>query len=152
MIKLGKFTYSHDEWGQLIKIRGSGLIKPFPDKDGYLKYHLRQQGTTYNIFVHQVIWLIFKGDIPDGLVIDHINDNRQDNNINNLQLLTVEENVVKGSAKTWVVISPSGEEQTIYNLESFCRQFNLNASEMSNVAHGRRNQTQHKGWKCKLIS
>lgn len=35
---------------------------------------------------HRFIWQCFNGIIPEGLVIDRINDNRDDNRLQNLQL------------------------------------------------------------------
>lgn len=148
MILIGALTYRYDEQGNLLKRRGKGLIKTFPDKDGYLKYHLGQNGKTHNVFVHRVVWTIFKGDIPDGLTVDHINNNRRDNRIENLQLLTAEENAVKGNARRWHVVTPEGYDYVIYNLEAYCREMGLNASHMREVARGYKNQTHCKGYKC----
>lgn len=37
----------------------------------------------------------FKGEVPQGLVVDHIDNNSFNNDIDNLQLLTVQENLLK---------------------------------------------------------
>lgn len=42
--------------------------------------------------ISRVIWEIHKGKIPDGMYVDHINSNRLDNRIENLQLLTPAKN------------------------------------------------------------
>lgn len=49
-------------------------------------------------------------------------------------------------SKTWRVIDPDGNEQVILGLERFCREHNLTAVAMANVAKGK--QRHHKGWKC----
>ena len=41
---------------------------------------------------HRIIWEMFNGAIPDGLTIDHINGNKSDNRIENLQLVTQHQN------------------------------------------------------------
>jgi len=46
-------------------------------------------------FIHKLIYITFKGEIPEGLEIDHINENKRDNRLKNLQLLTHQENVQK---------------------------------------------------------
>lgn len=51
-------------------------------------------GGSYRL-IHRVIWEMFKGEIPDGLQIDHINSNRSDNRIENLQLVTPKQNVAR---------------------------------------------------------
>jgi len=40
----------------------------------------------------RLVWVYHHGDIPDGLVIDHINRNRQDDRIENLRLVTRRQN------------------------------------------------------------
>lgn len=42
--------------------------------------------------IHQLIWLLHYGEIPDGKIIDHINGDPSDNRIENLRLATMQEN------------------------------------------------------------
>lgn len=82
------------------------------------------------------------------MVVDHIDDDRSNNAISNLQLLTVQENAEKACAKNWIAISPEGEEYAVFNLAKFCREKGLHAGHMGEVAKGYKNQKHHKGWKC----
>lgn len=41
------------------------------------------------------MWEAFKGDIPEGYEIDHMDDNKQNNRLCNLQLLTRKQNITK---------------------------------------------------------
>lgn len=50
-------------------------------------------------------------------------------------------------AKTYVVTSPEGIEQTVTNLREFCRNNGLQQSHMGKVARGV--QDNHKGWLCR---
>lgn len=50
-------------------------------------------------------------------------------------------------AKTYVVTSPEGVEQTVTNLREFCRSNSLQQSHMGKVARGV--QDNHKGWLCR---
>ena len=42
--------------------------------------------------LHRLIWIYHNGDIKDGLLIDHINCDKSDNRIENLRLVTHQEN------------------------------------------------------------
>jgi hypothetical protein len=50
----------------------------------------------------------------------------------------------------WLVVLPTGEEIVIKNMLEFCRQNNLHASAMSQVARGKKGH--YKGYKCKKLS
>lgn len=42
--------------------------------------------------VHRVIWQMFNGDIPEGFVIDHIDQNKSNNKLSNLRMTTIKGN------------------------------------------------------------
>ncbi len=47
------------------------------------------------VYIHRLIWESFFGKIPKGMEIDHIDNNPRNNNLDNLQLLTRRENILK---------------------------------------------------------
>jgi len=47
--------------------------------------------------VHRFTWECYNGLIPDNKVIDHINDDRKDNRLCNLQLITTQQNNKKAA-------------------------------------------------------
>lgn len=50
----------------------------------------------------------------------------------------------------WLVILPTGEEMIVKNMNEFCKQNNLHASAMSQVARGKKGH--YKGYRCKKLS
>jgi len=63
---------------------------------GYTSVYITAPGgKRYYPNLHQIVWESFNGEVPSKLVIDH-SDNQKDNNIlSNLQLLTKKENTIK---------------------------------------------------------
>jgi hypothetical protein len=64
------------------------------DKDGYGTFYLRRR----NRRAHRVAWYDMHGEIPKGMVINHICRNRACVNAQHLQVVTVTENTLKDSA------------------------------------------------------
>ena len=59
-----------------------------------MKTSLNQIGLTPKyLLVHRFIYECIKGDIPNGLQINHIDSNRQNNCIDNLEVVTQSENM-----------------------------------------------------------
>lgn len=66
------------------------------NRKGYDSVGLRLgDGKRYQRKVSRLVYLAFKGNIPEGLEVDHIDHNRVNNHIDNLQLLTKSENIKK---------------------------------------------------------
>jgi len=55
---------------------------------GYYKVKLSLNGKIKAYYVHRLVYQMFKGDIPYGMQVNHIDENRTNNNIDNLELLT----------------------------------------------------------------
>jgi len=65
---------------------------------GYLNVSVKKYGGKQKSYiVHRFIWECFNGVIPDGKEIDHINNDKQDNRLCNLQLVTHKQNCKKSS-------------------------------------------------------
>lgn len=58
---------------------------------------LREKEVKKQCRVHRILWIAAHGIIPDGYVIDHINNDKLDNRLCNLQLLRPEENSTKAA-------------------------------------------------------
>lgn len=88
-----------DVSGAIWRARSNGRnIEPrridLPDRSkGYRNVVLPVAGKWRTFKAHRVVWLFFKGAIPDGMQINHINGDRSDNRIANLELATASQNV-----------------------------------------------------------
>lgn len=93
------------------------LRKLCTDKYGYVRlcFALREneQVKRYSYFVHSLMLETFKGERPDGYVVDHIDDNPQNNHIDNLRYISNTENI----RKAHVGVSPKGKIKTTIILD-----------------------------------
>lgn len=63
--------------------------------NGYKVANLTSNGQKKQVRINRVIYIAAYGTIPDGYVIDHINNDKSDNRISNLQAITPEDNSTK---------------------------------------------------------
>lgn len=88
--KDGNLIWKCNRGSNKTKGKVAGYIKGKNDlrNDGYVVISLKSK----NYKAHRLIWHYFNDDIPSGLQIDHINGIRHDNRIENLRLVTNQEN------------------------------------------------------------
>lgn len=63
------------------------------DESGYGKFKMRGRRSTGS---HRASWLVYRGDIPEGLVVDHLCRNRACVNPWHMDLVTVRVNTRRG--------------------------------------------------------
>ena len=61
-------------------------------KDGYPVVYLYRDSVGKNCWIHRLIWESFRGEIPKGKVIRHLNDIRDDCRLENLEIGTYTDN------------------------------------------------------------
>ena len=69
------------------------LLKERCNKDGYIRTCLFKNKNAKHFCVHRLVWESFVGEIPQGKEINHIDGQRNNNNIANLELVTHKENI-----------------------------------------------------------
>ena len=73
-------------------------LNPYKHSDGYRQFKAYSDGgCTTPHYVHRFVWEWFNGPIPEGYQINHINENKEDNRLENLELVTAKENIRKRS-------------------------------------------------------
>ncbi len=70
-----------------------GAVVGSINNKGYILTKIKGKGLK----VHRIIWEMHNGKIPDGMQVDHINEKKADNRIENLQLLTNQQNTSRSS-------------------------------------------------------
>lgn len=75
------------------QLRHGCMCNLLTNKDGYIYVNLSKDGVRKKIPVHRLVYQAFVSSIPDGYDIDHIDFDRANNCIENLQMLTHSDNV-----------------------------------------------------------
>lgn len=71
------------------------LVKLSKNKSGYIFVNLSKRNIKQMFQIQKLMALTFAGGVPHGKVVDHIDADKTNNNINNLQFITQRENAVK---------------------------------------------------------
>jgi hypothetical protein len=101
---LGRVKSLPKEWivgNGTIKRHSGKILKLHANRYGYLNVGLRKNLKSKEFKVHQLVAMAFLNHKPCGhkLVIDHINDNKLDNKVENLQIVTQRYNSRKTQGK-----------------------------------------------------
>lgn len=78
------------------------MLKPCLDAYGYYHVNLHKSGRMKTIKIHKLVAIAFLNHVPDKqkLVINHIDFNRLNNNITNLEIVTTRQNTNRKHIKS----------------------------------------------------
>ena len=68
-------------------------MKPFEDKDGYLRIALMVDGKQKKFHIHRIVYSLFVGELKPPYVCCHIDGSRQNNHFSNIKQATQKENI-----------------------------------------------------------
>lgn len=76
------------------KIEFNGIMY-YKKTNGYYQCAITKKRDKQGIerYLHRAVWKFYKGDIPKGMQIHHIDENKDNNDISNLALLTAKEHM-----------------------------------------------------------
>lgn len=100
-----------------IKNTSTGRILKGREKKGkfntYISVALCTNGHPVNYYVHRLEWEAFNGPIPQGMVINHIDENSTNNNLENLMICTQRDNLSWGTHNERVKKTNQGKVKSI---------------------------------------
>lgn len=84
--------------GSIFSIKTRKFLGLKEQPNGYLMCTLTSDaGVKSTVYVHRIIYQAFNGPIPKGMVINHLDENKLNNNLDNLQICTIKENCNYGT-------------------------------------------------------
>ena len=97
--------YLASKCGKILSLKWNKkrILKLHRLRNGYLNFKLCENNARKDYSVHRFIYECFKGTIPVDKQVDHIDNNKENNLISNLQLLTPSENIRKSHFKKKVI-------------------------------------------------
>lgn len=78
--------------------RNERLMKTHISRNGYVKLDLSKIGQTKKVYVHRLVAQAFIDNPDDKPVVNHINSDKQDNRLSNLEWVTQKENILHAIA------------------------------------------------------
>ena len=92
--------YAASKDGQILGKKRKKILKLWLKfANGYKFFILYASNIRKSYSVSRFVYECFKGNIPDDKEVDHIDNNKENNQIDNLQLLTHRENIRKSHCK-----------------------------------------------------
>jgi hypothetical protein len=90
--KIQNYDYSVSNLGNVRNDVTNRILQPGINSNGYYNVTLYKNGKTKNMTVHKLVAVAFIPNPNDKTCVDHINNNKLDNNISNLRWCTYQEN------------------------------------------------------------
>ena len=100
-----------------VQFRKGKMMKPAMDRGGYLQVQLYKEGKRKWFKVHRLVYSAFCGEIPNELQVNHIDEDKTNNKLENLNLMTPKQNsnwgtrnerFAKALSKAVIAIDDSG--------------------------------------------
>jgi hypothetical protein len=130
-------------------VSNNGRIKSLPKKtrkgirdikinytQGYAYVHLCKDKNVTKYRVHRLVALAFISNPLNLPQVNHIDKNRSNNQMDNLEWVTAQRNIEHSIAKSWEFIK-NGEPIEIFNMRKYCRENNLKHQYFSLLKQGR---------------
>ena len=149
--KVKSMNYRHSDVPRILATLDNGY--------GYRRVRLYNVNKKYKYYyVHRLVWEAFMGSIPEGLQINHLNENKADNRLENLSLCTPKDNNNYGTrnkraseklCKRIQMIDKNNNILKTFNSLKEAAQF-LNIKSHGNISkclHGKRKSAYRYKWK-----
>lgn len=100
-----------------LKTKRGMILRPKKNKYGYMVIMLSKNNVTKNYSMHSLVLTAFVSERPEGLVVNHKDGNKANNNLSNLEWVTTRENVWHSHE---VLMNPYGNPPIRYGEKHHC--------------------------------
>ena len=138
------------------------VLKQAKDGGGYLQVNLCKDGKPTAVKVHRLVWEGFNGKIPEGMQVNHIDEDKTNNSLDNINLMTPKQNVNWGTgnerrskslSKPIIQYSINGKKLAEFDsLSDASNQLNINIGNITSTLKGKRKTAGGYKWKFKDIN
>ena len=90
-------NYEVSNLGKVRNIKSGRILKPFPNRDGYLGHSLCENNKRKHLYLHRIIATAFIDNPGKKPQVNHIDENKLNNDLSNLEWCTERENVIHGT-------------------------------------------------------
>lgn len=143
--------YQVSSFGRVKSFYTNRILKGSKHPQGYLTVTLCKDSTKYTKKIHRLVAQAFIPNPEHKSEINHIDEDKTNNSVNNLEWSTRKENINHGTRnervskiKSIPIIATNlktGKSREFYGTSECARQLDLNHSHITNVLKGRRRQT-----------
>jgi hypothetical protein len=87
--------YQISNYGRIKSLKGlkERILKTYKNYNGYVKVGLHKNGKSVKFRVHRLVALYFLENPLNKRTVNHKDFNKENNNVNNLEFMTIQENL-----------------------------------------------------------
>lgn len=118
------------------------VLKKSVKRNGYEYVGFMLDGNIILKYVHRLVWEAFNGKVPSGFEINHKDENKQNNSLSNLELMTHKQNCNYGTKVKRTLetkrqnVTPSGPKYLQYDVQGNLIQIHESLKKASASVNG----------------
>ncbi len=90
-------NYEVSNLGKVRNIKSGRILKPYLNPSGYLRHCLCENNKSKYLFLHKIIAIAFIDNPEEKPCVNHIDENKLNNDLSNLEWCTIRENIIHGT-------------------------------------------------------
>ena len=128
--------YLASKCGKILSLKWNNkrILKFGKTGDNYLKFCFCENNKKSYYLIHRFVYECIKGIIPKGMETDHVDGDKKNNSISNLQLLTKKENIRKSNCKKVISLNlETQDEKIFYSIKEAAEYYKIDSSSISAI-------------------